>query len=145
MTPDEYVELALRTENMNYYKITERVTEEQNIRLLHAFIGMSTETGELMDALKKYLIYGKDLDVANLEEELGDMLWYIALAISSIKKIKEPFHGSCSFDLIMSANIRKLAKRYGDKYTDVAAINRNYSDEFKAAHDFSLPANGDTE
>ena len=83
--------------------------------LLHAVLGLSGEAGELIDAVKKNLIYGKLLDIENYKEELGDILWYMALAIDSL--------GS-SFEEVMQMNLEKLKKRYPEKYTDELASTR---------------------
>lgn len=83
--------------------------------LLHATLGISGEAGELLDAVKKSFIYNKELDLVNAKEELGDILWYIALACRTL---------NVSFDEIMQMNIDKLTKRYPEKYTDAAASDR---------------------
>jgi len=44
----------------------------------HMGRGVFTEVGELIDAFKKHHAYGKKLDVVNVKEEVGDLLWYIA-------------------------------------------------------------------
>src|ERR1035438_3961414 len=54
------------------------------LRLLHAAMGISGESGELMDAVKKHIMYNKPLDVENVKEELGDLLWYMSLALDQI-------------------------------------------------------------
>lgn len=82
---------------------------------LHAILGMSGEVGELVDGFKKHLIYGKQVDMANLIEEAGDVLWYMALLFRSI---------GVSFESVMEMNIEKLKLRYPDKYTDAHAIAR---------------------
>lgn len=45
----------------------------------HAAIGIFTETGELLDIFKKNLWYGKEIDLVNFKEELGDIMWYVAM------------------------------------------------------------------
>ena len=83
--------------------------------LMHATLGIAGESGEIVDAVKKSIIYGKSLDVANMREEIGDIMWYIALACRTL-----------DFDMreILDENIAKLAKRYPEKYTDVHASLR---------------------
>lgn len=44
---------------------------------LHMSIGVAGELGELLDAVKKHVIYEKPLDVVNVVEELGDVWWYV--------------------------------------------------------------------
>lgn len=58
----------------------------RDMNLLHACIGMSTEINELLDALKKYFYYGKPVDMVNINEELGDFYWYLAIIIREVEK-----------------------------------------------------------
>jgi len=44
----------------------------------HMFLGMLTEIGELGDVYKKNLAYKKEIDLVNVKEEVGDLMWYIA-------------------------------------------------------------------
>ena len=83
--------------------------------LLHAALGVSGEAGEFLDAVKKSFIYNKPFDKENAKEELGDSLWYIALACRTL---------NVSFEDLMRENIEKLAKRYPEKYTDAHAVAR---------------------
>ena len=76
MTPNEYKKKVLMTESSDYHKIKNRLNPKQ-IRMLHSSIGLCTEAGELIDQLKKHIYYGRELDEANIKEELGDAMWYI--------------------------------------------------------------------
>lgn len=44
---------------------------------LHMAVGISGEAGELLDAVKKSVIYNKELDRENVIEELGDLEFYL--------------------------------------------------------------------
>jgi len=83
---------------------------------LHMAVGISGEAGELLDAIKKWAIYQKPLDLENVIEELGDLEFYMEglrqeLGISRNRCIKH--------------NIKKLSVRYKNfKYTDQAAQER---------------------
>ena len=112
MTPTKYIEAAYRTINDKFYKPVNRDGED----LLHAAIGIATESGELLDTIKKYMFYGKPLDITNIKEEVGDLLWYIALLCHS---------QGWSFEEIMFLNIEKLKARYPDKFEEDKAIHRN--------------------
>lgn len=112
MTDQEYMELTSRT--CKYFPEGMNLSSDQ-ADLLHAILGISGEAGELVDGFKKHLIYGKPIDVDNLREEAGDILWYMALLFRSI---------GVDFEIIMEQNIAKLQKRYPDRYTDEAAIAR---------------------
>lgn len=60
------------------------VSKGYNFDLQHAAMGMITEAGELIDAVKRQMIYGKDIDAVNLKEEVGDCLWYANVAADTI-------------------------------------------------------------
>ncbi len=83
--------------------------------VLHMSIGVSGESGELLDAIKKWAIYQKPLDIDNVIEELGDIEFYL-------EGIRQAF--SLDREDILKANIVKLRKRYGETYTNAAAIAR---------------------
>lgn len=114
-----YIDLALRTEIKDYEPISKRYTPSI-ARLMHSAAGLCTESGELLDMLKKHINYGKEFDKTNAIEELGDLMWYIAIACDEL---------GVSLDDIMKINIDKLKKRYGEKYSDDKAINRNLDEE----------------
>ena len=61
--------------NVGYLFCKPQTTGE---RQLHAAVGICGEAGELIDAVKKNWIYGADLDLENVLEECGDLLFYVA-------------------------------------------------------------------
>lgn len=84
--------------------------------MLHAAIGISGEAGELLDAVKKHVIYNKPLDRENVIEELGDLEFYMEQMRQRICVTSE----EC-----IQANMDKLSKRYSNgKYTDKQASER---------------------
>lgn len=96
-------------------KIKEEVTGE-DCHLLHMVVGISGEAGELLDAIKKQVIYRKPLDRENVLEELGDLEFYMEGVRQAVGFTRE----EC-----LEANIAKLSKRYADlKYSDQAAQDR---------------------
>lgn len=115
---DTYIEDAERTESLP--KI-QGLTDKQ-VRLLHASMGLHTEPAEFTDALKKHIFYGKPLDEVNLREELGDTLWYIAIALDCL---------GTDFETEMNININKLKARYPEKFTSEKAENRDLATERK--------------
>ena len=122
-----YLKESESTENKNYEEIMSRITSnEKNIQLLHAAMGISTELGEFSDNLKKYLFYGSKLNIVNAREELGDIMWYIALACRSL---------DVSLEDICEKNINKLKIRYPDKFTNESAENRNIEEETRVLSD----------
>ena len=72
-----FIKDCLRTESTRFCNLEDGEGKDYNKeRLIHACMGMQTETAEFTDALKKAIFYGKTLDVVNLKEELGYLLWY---------------------------------------------------------------------
>ena len=122
MKASEYQEQADHTnlDAAGYERVQGRVGAELFVRLLHAAMGMTTEAGEFMDALKKHAMYGKPLDFVNLKEEVGDLLWYVALACTSL---------GVPIEEIMATNIAKLRARYPEKFTEKAALTRDLAAE----------------
>jgi len=45
--------------------------------VLHMAIGVAGEAGELLDAIKKFVVYNKPIDRENVIEELGDLEFYM--------------------------------------------------------------------
>lgn len=114
-----------------YTELTERTCANLNNPLLdnlHMILGMVTETGELADVFKKNMAYGKEIDWVNTQEEIGDLMFYIA----SFCRIN-------NFDLesILENNIKKLMTRYPNKFTKEDAINRNLQAERKVLEELS--------
>ncbi len=119
MSPSEYIQNALRTESKNYvFPATGDVTP----RIEHAVMGIVTEAGELMDAVKKTKIYGKELDKVNLVEEAGDLMWYLAVLADEL---------GVSFEEMWEKNINKLRARYPEKFSKENALDRNLEQERK--------------
>ena len=116
----KYQEDAAKTEAPISQPLLDRLSDPTIARLLHGAIGLDTEVGELMDALKKHIYYGKPLDLVNVKEELGDLMWYIALICNTV---------DVDMQTVMDRNIEKLAARYPDKFTEEDALNRNLDKE----------------
>ena len=115
-----YIASAIRTENRDFEGIGARLSNPSNIRISHAAIGMVTEAAEFLDAYKKHGFYGKALDNVNLKEEIGDMLYYIAIACDEL---------GITFEEAMATNIAKLQARYPQKFTLDNAVNRDLEKE----------------
>lgn len=122
MTNEEFIANCLKTESKDFDAIIERISDIRTLRLLHAAIGLTTEAVEMLDAMKKFIFYGKKLDVVNIKEELGDSDWYKSIAIDEL--------GS-SFEEIQELVINKLKARYGGRFNEDGAINRNLVEERK--------------
>ena len=116
MNTKEYQKLALVTESPVDEAMVSRASSKQVIRLLHGAMGLVTEAAEILDALKKHIYYGKPLDLVNISEEQGDVEWYQAILSDEVGK---------DLDAAMETNIAKLKARYGDKFSEERALNRD--------------------
>lgn len=87
----------------------------ENRELIHACMGLSGETGELVDLVKKSVNYGKPLDIEKLLNEAGDVIHYLARILDSY---------DFTLEHAKAANLDKLAARFPQGYTDKAAIER---------------------
>lgn len=83
--------------------------------LWHGATGVSGEAGELLDAVKKHVIYKRDLDLINMIEELGDLEFYLEQIRQNIGVTREE---------VIEANIIKLLTRYPVGYSNKAAQER---------------------
>jgi NTP pyrophosphatase (non-canonical NTP hydrolase) len=124
MNADQYQQLAHRTE-ADQQVILDRLVKlgPQAMRLDNAARGLCGDAGEVSTAVQRYIEYGRELDVANLKEEVGDCLWRLSQVCMA-----------AGFTMVeaMEANIRKLAARYPEKYTDHLANNRDLEAEKSA-------------
>lgn len=107
--------------NFNEYQVAAFRTARPQNQLegfVHAGEGLCSEVGEYMSSVKRMHQYGKALTPeihANLLEELGDILWYVALACE---------HLSVSMHAVAKHNIEKLRQRFPEKFTNEAAEAR---------------------
>ncbi len=111
-----YQDDALRTLSTQFHIGEDGVTPD----LLHGAIGLATEAGEMLDAVKRALFYGADLDRTNLIEELGDLEWYMAVIRDALGVDQEE---------VQRINVEKLRARYPEKFTRVHALERNLDAE----------------
>lgn len=83
---------------------------------LHCGLGVCGEAGELADAIKKEVVYGKATDRKNIVEECGDLLFYLQATMIQ--------YNIPMFEVLRN-NFEKLKTRYeGLVYTDKAAQDR---------------------
>ena len=92
-------------------------------RLLTASIGISAESGEFMEIVKKMIFQGKPANDDNLEHlkiELGDIMWYVAQACMALE---------VDMNDVLDTNIKKLEKRYPDgHFAEFYSENRQAGD-----------------
>ena len=82
-------------------------------RLLTAAVGMSAESGEFTEIVKKMIFQGKpvnDDNLFHLKRELGDIMWYVAQACMAL---------DTDFNEIIEMNVEKLKARYPGGEFDV--------------------------
>ena len=82
-------------------------------RLLTAAVGMSAESGEFTEIVKKMIFQGKpvnDDNLFHLKRELGDIMWYVAQACMAL---------DTDFNEIIEMNVDKLKSRYPGGEFDV--------------------------
>lgn len=105
-----------------YYSETMFNRNETCIRLLHAGLGLVTEPHEFLSQIDNHIFCDEDLDEVNLLEELGDLSgWYTAIALDALNQTS---YKPC-FDKV----IAKLKARYGEKFSESAAIERDLDKE----------------
>lgn len=89
--------------------------------LVNGALGLAGEAGEVSDSLKKNLFHGHAFNKESLVEELGDVLWYVALLAQAIET---------DLATVMALNIQKLTKRYPNGF-DPEASKARYAVEAK--------------
>lgn len=117
------------------------IDKGNDLNLIHAELGLITELGELNDIVKKHVFYGKSLDTINMVEELGDIMWYLAIVVRfvqdqyiQIKYVNNPemfiFSQFFDFELINDKNGRDISfnGREND-YIDLMQVQQFISDE----------------
>ena len=103
----------------NDYQMLAAVTINTDLsdkeQLTNAVLGLTGEAGEVADIVKKGFFQGHTIDRDELINELGDVLWYVALACTVLEE-----------DLgdIMQANIDKLRARYPEGFKAERSVNR---------------------
>lgn len=88
--------------------------KDQTLKILVDSI--TVNVGEIMDLLKKSIFYGKSLDQDQMKEKLKSMV----SEINSSLKLYD-----ITLEQAMERNIEKLRARYGEKFTEAAALERN--------------------
>jgi len=96
---------------------------EHTADAVHAAIGLLTESIELGEAIILKATHNEPIDEKNAFEEIGDIMWYLAVLTKAL---------GIDMNQVMKANIDKLAARYGDKFDDYKAVNRDLQAETKA-------------
>ena len=92
-------------------------------RLTTAAVGMSAESGEFLEIIKKMVFQGKPWTNDNREHliiELGDVLWYVMQACKAL---------DITIEEVVAGNVDKLKKRYpGGEFNVYQSENRKEGD-----------------
>lgn len=106
MKLNEYQELAQRTSN-----------KALDIRghLFNGVLGLAGEAGECADLTKKHYFQDGRLFVDDLEEELGDVLWYVAETAAAL---------GVTLEEVAQRNVEKLCRRYPDGFEAERSLHR---------------------
>jgi len=97
-------------------KLMDHKRTQVPLHVLHAVLALNSEAGELANAYIRHLGYNEMLDIDNVYEELGDLLFFITYLAN--------YYGG-SLDRLIVANSAKLKKRYPHGYwTPKAAKER---------------------
>jgi NTP pyrophosphatase (non-canonical NTP hydrolase) len=98
MNLDDYQQAALRTVNPAL---------GDRDRLLDATTGLAEEAAELLGLVRKRVFQNREVDPARITEELGDVLWCLAVAAHTL---------GVPLSVVAEANQAKLAKRHPDGF-----------------------------
>ncbi|MGH3567860.1 MAG: MazG nucleotide pyrophosphohydrolase domain-containing protein [Pseudonocardia sp.] len=121
MELSEYQELAARTSTL-------RLGGPQGA--IAPMLGLASETGSILNAYKRYLRDGVDVDAnrEQLQEELGDLLWYAAAIATSFR---------LDLDEIAAANLRRTRDRYDQRPSaERLAALPNFDEAFPSTERF---------
>ena len=108
----QFVEGVTSNESLHYPALVSRMNnleleDDCNVpQLLTAALGLTAESGEFTEIVKKILLQGKPYNednVFHMKRELGDICWYLAQAFMAL---------DTDFDEILDMNIEKLSARY---------------------------------
>ena len=96
-------------------RITELdVSDDADVpRLLTAALGLTAESGEFTEVVKKIILQGKPYNednVFHMKRELGDICWYLAQACMAL---------DTTIDEVIEMNVDKLKARYPGGEFDV--------------------------
>ena len=119
---NKYIEFVRQTTSpasSDFAQLLARMTELEATddadvpRLLTAALGMSAESGEFTEVVKKIVLQGKPYNEENafhLKRELGDICWYLSQAFMAL---------DTNFEEILQMNYEKLSARYPEGTFDV--------------------------
>jgi NTP pyrophosphatase (non-canonical NTP hydrolase) len=110
LTLDEYQREALRTAPKHL---------DDELRRATYALGLSGESGEVAELVKKEVGHDHETDRSQMAKELGDVLWYLAGLASEY---------GWSLSQIGQLNIEKLRSRYPEGFDTQKSKNRKKGD-----------------
>lgn len=116
MNTETYLKFVDTLENKDFASLKERLSDDENIRLTHSVMGLSSEVGEFVDLVKKKIFYGKEFDKVKAVSELGDILWFLGQTCNTL---------GISLEDVMINNYSKLSTRFKTGYNNEAAIHKS--------------------
>ena len=120
VTSAESLDYAALLTRMNKLELEDDCNLSQ---LLTAALGLTAESGEFTEIVKKIILQGKPYNednVFHMKRELGDICWYIAQACMAL---------DTTFDEIIEMNVEKLKTRYpGGEFDVHKSENRKTGD-----------------
>ena len=125
----DFVHDVTSTESLDYAALLTRMNkleleDDCNLpQLLTAALGLTAESGEFSEVVKKIILQGKPYNednVFHMKRELGDICWYLAQACMAL---------DTTFDEIIEMNVDKLKARYpGGEFDVHKSENRREGD-----------------
>ena len=114
----EFVHGVTSAPSLDYPVLAARLSELEaggaNVtQLLTAALGLTAESGEFTEVVKKIFLQGKPYNednVFHMKRELGDICWYLAQACMAL---------DTTFDEVIEMNVEKLQSRYPGGSFDV--------------------------
>lgn len=96
-------------------KATARSDGDNGMNILNWALGLGGEVGEFQNLVKKMTFHRHPVSGEKLANELGDALWYLALAADSL---------GYTLDDVATINLYKLGKRYPEGFSPERSRNR---------------------
>ena len=124
----EFVYGVTSAPSTDYAALMSRLTaleseDADTCKLLTAALGLTAESGEFTEIVKKIVFQGKPYNEENIfhmKRELGDICWYLAQAFMAL---------DTDFDEILEMNVDKLKARYpGGEFDVHKSENRKEGD-----------------
>jgi len=114
-----------QSKDTRYFKDTIDLIREHRLppeRIITSAMGLSSESGEFAEIIKKIVFQGKPIEEEtkfHLKRELGDILWYVCQACIALDTDLED---------IIEMNINKLEDRYPGGFSEFNSNNRKEGD-----------------